>query len=204
MFSPLSPRLRRSALTAMAVTAIVATALPTPAHAEPRPVHALFEASADTPADLLDTCPVDGPATFEDSWGWSRSGGRRHEGVDIIAERGTPIVAVRDGYAQFKTNGLGGRAIWLTAANGDKFYYAHLDDWEGASRDVSAGEIVGYVGSSGNAHGPHLHFETLPGGNVENPYPHTFGACVPTPAELAHARNRLNDPLLWTRFVPAR
>ncbi len=194
-------RRSRAALTA-AIAAVSITALPALAHAEPRPTHAPDEsASGDTTA-LLDACPVDGPATFEDSWGWGRSGGRRHEGVDIIADRGTPVVAARDGYAQFKTNGLGGRAIWLTADNGDKFYYAHLDDWAGDSRDVTAGELIGYVGSSGNARGPHLHFETLPGGRVENPYPHALGACVPTPGELADARNRLSDPTLWTRFVP--
>ena len=120
----------------------------------------------------------------------------------MIADRGTPVVAVRDGYAQFKTNGLGGRAIWLTADNGDKFYYAHLDSWEGESRDVTAGDLIGYVGSSGNARGPHLHFETLPGGSVENPYPHTLGACVPTPGELADARNRLNDAISGAASSP--
>lgn len=135
---------------------------------------------------LLDACPIDGSSTFEDSWGWSRSGGRRHQGVDLIAERGTPIVAVRDGYAQFKNSGLGGRAVWLTTDDGDKFYYAHLDAWEGENRDVVAGELIGYVGSSGNAKGPHLHFETLPGGATENPFPHTLGACVPPPEPVVN------------------
>ncbi|MGA9275868.1 M23 family metallopeptidase, partial [Ilumatobacter sp.] len=158
--------------------------------------------AADPNLALFDVCPVAGPSTFEDSWGWARSGGRSHEGVDMIADRGTPIRAVRDGDAQFKTNGLGGRAIWLTTANGDKFYYAHLDDWEGESRAVQAGDVIGYVGSTGNAQGPHLHFETLPGGSVENPYAHTFGACIPSPAEFAAARNSLNDPDVWSRFIP--
>jgi murein DD-endopeptidase MepM/ murein hydrolase activator NlpD len=183
----------------MTLTALTLTALPSVAHAEPRPSHA---PALDEPTALLDVCPISGSATFEDSWGWARSGGRRHEGVDMIADRGTAIVAVRDGSAQFKTSGLGGRAVWLTADNGDKFYYAHLDSWEGESRDVAAGDLIGYVGSSGNARGPHLHFETLPGGSVENPFPHTLGACVPTPSELADARNRLNDPTLRGRFVP--
>lgn len=157
--------------------------------------------------ELLDVCPVDGTATFEDSWGWARSGGRSHEGVDMIAERGTPVVAVRDGDAIFKQNRLGGNAVWLTTSNGDRFYYAHLGSFAGDSGPVHAGDVIGYVGSTGNAHGPHLHFETLPNGSVENPYPHTLAACVPTSEELeaiaAHRANALNDPAVWERFVPA-
>jgi murein DD-endopeptidase MepM/ murein hydrolase activator NlpD len=147
------------------------------AHAEPRATHLDIQRTDDD--DLLDACPLDGPASFEDSWGWARSGGRSHEGVDMIADRGVPVIAVRDGDARFNTNSLGGRAIWLTTDDGDKFYYAHLDDWEGESRTVRAGDVIGYVGSTGNAHGPHLHFETHPDGEVENPYGHTLVACVP-------------------------
>jgi len=193
-------RRSRAAFTA-AVAAVTITALPALAHAEPRPGHATDALAVNEPDALLDVCPISGASTFEDSWGWARSGGRRHQGVDMIADRGTAIVAVRDGYAQFKTNGLGGRAIWLTAPDGDKFYYAHLANWEGESRDVIAGELIGYVGSTGNAHGPHLHFETLPGGDVENPHPHTLGACVPTPEELAGTPNQLNQTTRTTRSV---
>lgn len=185
-------------------------ALPAGAHAaptdDPSPSEPVPDAVPTAEAEsgpLFDVCPVAGPSTFEDSWGWARSGGRSHEGVDMVADRGTPVIAVRDGFAQFKTNGLGGRAIWLTAPNGDKFYYAHLDDWVGESREVRAGDHVGFIGSTGNAHGPHLHFETLPGGHVENPYGHTLAACVPTPAEPAAVANRLDDPDVWSRFIPA-
>lgn len=200
--SSLSRRSRIAAFAGLAAFAV--TVLPSPAQAAPTPrVPPAIAAVAPEVTDaLLDRCPVDGPSTFEDSWGWARSGGRSHEGVDMIADRGTPIVAVRDGYAQFKSNRLGGRAIWLTAENGDKFYYAHLDAWEGESRDVSAGELIGYVGSTGNARGSHLHFETLPGGNVENPFPHTLAACVPSQEELAEALNELNTARLWTVFAP--
>lgn len=201
---------RRSRAVAIAAVAAAASiAFPVTVNAEPRAVHAPTQTTGDSagPADeLLDSCPIDGPATFEDSWGWARSGGRSHEGVDLIAERGTPIVAVRDGQAEFKQNRLGGNAIWLTASNGDRFYYAHLDSFEGPSRAVQAGDLIGYVGSTGNAHGPHLHFETLPGGHVENPYPHTVAACVPTAEEIeaiaAYRANALNDPTVWARFLP--
>lgn len=184
MFNSLSQRSRAMIVSAAALTFAPAIA-PTNAHAAVPPISAPAD-SADSDGDadqaepvLLDACPLDGSATFQDSWGWARSGGRSHEGVDMIAERGVPVIAVRDGDAQFKTNRLGGNAVWLTTADGDKFYYAHLDRWEGESRTVRAGDVIGYVGSSGNAQGSHLHFETLPDGDVENPFPHTFRACVP-------------------------
>jgi len=168
-----------------------------PVAAEPEPfsVHGVVTLTPTEPNDdeLLAACPIDGEATFEDSWGWPRSGGRSHQGVDMIAERGTPVIAVVDGDAVFKQNRLGGNAVWLTAPNGDKFYYAHLDSFEGRSRTVEAGELIGYVGSTGNAQGPHLHFETLPGGGVENPYGHTLAACVPTQDEIDDAADGAAD-----------
>lgn len=188
MSTPSLSRARRLTAAALLSAALLSVgafaAMPTSTYAAPSH-DAARAAPSNLPAPLFDVCPLAGPSTFENSWGWARSGGRSHEGVDMIAARGTPILAVRDGFAQFKTNSLGGRAIWLTAPNGDRFYYAHLDAWEGDSRDVRAGDLIGYVGSTGNAGGPHLHFETLPGGVVENPYGHTLGACVPTLEELA-------------------
>jgi len=115
-----------------------------------------------------------------DGWGDARSAGRRHEGVDMEAPRGTPVLAVRDGVAEFKRSNLGGNAIWLTAPSGERFYYAHLDAWEGESRSVDAGEVIGYVGQTGNARGDHLHFETRAGKIAINPYPFIEEACAPT------------------------
>ncbi len=117
-------------------------------------------------------CPMLGSA-YGDSWGAPRSGGRRHEGVDMLAPMGTPIYAVANGYATFKQNKLGGNAVSLTADNGTRYYYAHLSRYEGASRRVIQGEVVGYNGDTGNATGiPHLHFEIHPGGGLAvNPTP---------------------------------
>lgn len=123
-------------------------------------------------------CPVAGPRSFADTWGAPRSGGRSHEGVDMMAPGGTPLVAVESGSATFKTNRLGGNAVWITGASGTKYYYAHLSAWEGSSRSVSQGEVIGYVGATGNTSVNHLHFEVHPfGGRAVNPYPYVRAVC---------------------------
>ena len=146
-----------------------------------QPVAAHSAPSANAPASVnrLDSCPVAGVSEFADSWGDPRSSGRRHEGVDMAADRGTPVVAVRAGEAEFKRSNLGGNAIWLTSSSGERFYYAHLDSWEGESRRVRAGEVIGYVGQSGNARGDHLHFEARAGDAAVNPYPLVRSSCIP-------------------------
>ncbi len=117
-------------------------------------------------------CPVQGPTGFGDTWGQPRSGGRSHQGVDMIAARGVPLVAVVDGFAQSKVNTLGGNTVQLAGADGNKYYYAHMDRWETLGQ-VTAGTVIGYVGDTGNAKfsTPHLHFEIHPGGGAAvNPY----------------------------------
>ncbi|HYN34156.1 MAG TPA: peptidoglycan DD-metalloendopeptidase family protein [Ilumatobacteraceae bacterium] len=117
-------------------------------------------------------CPMPGSA-YGDSWGAPRSGGRRHEGVDMLAPTGTPIYAVASGTVNFNQNRLGGNAASLAGDNGNRYYYAHLSRYEGAGRRVNQGDIIGYNGDTGNATGvPHLHFEIHPGGGLAvNPTP---------------------------------
>jgi len=129
----------------------------------------------DTGAGYLDNiiCPMPGSA-FADTWGAPRSGGRSHQGVDMIAPRGIPIYAVTSGFATFKTNRLGGNAVSLLGDNGNRYYYAHLDSYVGESRIVFQGDVIGYNGDTGNAQfsTPHLHFEIRPGSGLPtNPYP---------------------------------
>lgn len=179
------------------------------AAAEPRPIHEdsthqaapslVFEDVVDDAfldddgrapsrsTSVLDVCPVDGRHDFEDSWGWPRSGGRTHQGVDLIAERGTPIVAVRDGVVEHTQSRLGGRSAWLITDDGTRFYYAHLDEWTGPEREVEVGDVIGTVGSTGNAGGPHLHFEIRPDDDAINPYTHTVQACGDPTVEAAPA-----------------
>jgi murein DD-endopeptidase MepM/ murein hydrolase activator NlpD len=129
-------------------------------------------------------CPVNGAVAFTDTWGAPRSGGRGHKGVDMMAARGTPVVAIETGTIQRLTNSSrGGISIYLRGNSGDVYFYTHLDGWvDGLSggQAVSAGQTIGFVGSTGNASysAPHLHFEYHPGGGgAVNPTPLVRSAC---------------------------
>jgi murein DD-endopeptidase MepM/ murein hydrolase activator NlpD len=123
-------------------------------------------------------CPVPG-SSFGDSWGAPRSGGRRHQGVDMMAGYGTPIYAVVAGSASHSSSSLGGNQIWLRGNDGNTYFYAHLQAYVGGAGAVNAGDMIGKVGDTGNARGtPHLHFEIHPGGGAAvNPYPTVRAAC---------------------------
>jgi murein DD-endopeptidase MepM/ murein hydrolase activator NlpD len=145
---------------------------PAPVATEPAPVTTQAPEPAPVVVKTGFQCPVAGPVAFGDTWGAARSGGRRHEGVDMMAALGTPVVAVVSGSVQMKTTNLGGNSAWVTGNDGNKYFYAHLNAWEGSSRSVSAGEVIGYVGHTGNTTANHLHFEIHPGGGAAvNPYP---------------------------------
>lgn len=118
-------------------------------------------------------CPVQGPHAFSNDWGQPRSGGRSHQGNDIMATRGTPIVANVAGSVKGANSGAGGISYYLEGDDATTYYGAHLDRLSGASGHVAAGTVVGWVGSSGNASAsaPHLHFEIHPGGGrAVNPF----------------------------------
>ena len=126
----------------------------------------------------LDAFPVQGPCGFGDSYGYPRSGGRTHEGIDIIASVGRELYAVADGkitktYADYPGS-LAGNGIRLSEPDGTYYFYAHMSELaEGIELGVpvKAGQLVGYVGNTGNSGTPHLHFEVHPkGGASVNPY----------------------------------
>ena len=119
---------------------------------------------------------------LRDSFGDPRSGGRSHRGIDIFAPRWTEVVAVTEGtLTEVVHGGRAGRSLWLVGWDGRSYFYGHLEAWArgvGDGMTVEAGEIVGYVGNSGNAAGlpTHLHFEVHDGGRALNPYPVLAGA----------------------------
>lgn len=123
-------------------------------------------------------CPVPG-ATFFNDWGFPRSGGRFHTGNDLFASRGTPVQAPVGGVVRQVTGSIGGFQVNLLGNDGTLYIASHLDHF-GADGVVVAGEIIGYVGDSGNAIGSrtHVHFEIHPNNrDAVNPYPVLSKAC---------------------------
>ncbi|MES1245450.1 MAG: M23 family metallopeptidase [Acidobacteriota bacterium] len=123
--------------------------------------------------------PVDGvqPSALVDTWGAARSEGRRHEGIDIFAPRNTQVLSATHGVVVRRGwNRLGGRVISVLGPGGFSHYYAHLEAWDLPDTGdwVEAGQVLGYVGTTGNAAGtpPHLHYGIYKGlGGAINPYP---------------------------------
>lgn len=139
-------------------------------------LYAMRLASLPAPASL--PVPVRGvpERALRDTWGGARSGGRKHEGIDIFARRGAAVISSTEGVVlRVGTNRLGGQVVWVLGPGGQRHYYAHLDryaDIENGQR-VRAGTILGYVGTTGNAAGtpPHLHYGIYEAGGAINPYP---------------------------------
>lgn len=119
------------------------------------------------------TCPVDGASFFND-WGFPRGGGVRwHEGNDLFADHGSPVYAPVGGEVEQKIGSIGGNQVNLHGTDGVLYVNSHLSAF-GESGTVRAGDIIGYVGTTGSARGtrPHVHFEMYrAGGVVVNPYP---------------------------------
>lgn len=178
-------RLVALATATMALAFMVQIATTSPADAATDDIESTF---------VMTVFPHDTTAVnFWDSWGARRSGGRSHRGIDIMAPRGSEVLAVADGeIADFGHSRLSGYFLTVDHGNGWTTTYMHLnndtlgtDDGEGGTwtaiyptltvgADVIAGEVIGYVGDSGNAEDtqPHIHFEVKYDGTKINPYPY--------------------------------
>lgn len=144
----------------------------------------VFEAGSEFFIDNL-VFPIAGPYDIPliDSWGFPRAPGTPdehwHEGIDIFSPEGTPIVASERGVATKvgQASALGGLRVWIQGESGTKWYYAHMSAIREGLRVgdlVEAGELIGFIGHSGNAVGTpdHLHMQVHPdGGRPANPYP---------------------------------
>jgi len=129
-------------------------------------------------------CLMEAPYSYVDSWGAPRSGGRRHQGTDVMAPYRARVYAFTDGtISRESTNAYGGITLYLQGDNGAEYYYAHLSGYAvAAGTRVKAGQLIAYNGQSGNARytAPHVHFEVHPGGpgsSPVNPYPYVRQAC---------------------------
>lgn len=123
-------------------------------------------------------CPVNGPVSFIDSWGDPRDG-HTHVGVDMMADYGTPLVAIVSGTVSSAYSSTGGNSIYFSGDDGNSYWYLHNQENLVTSGHVSAGQQIATVGDTGNATGiPHLHFEYHPGGGGPiNPYPLVASIC---------------------------
>jgi murein DD-endopeptidase MepM/ murein hydrolase activator NlpD len=124
-------------------------------------------------------CPVAGPTSFVDSWGAPRVG-HTHVGVDMMADYGTPLVAIVSGSITYSGySGTGGNMLFLAGNDGNTYWYLHNQENLVTSGSVRAGQQIATVGDTGNATGiPHLHFEYHPGGGGPvNPYPIVAPIC---------------------------
>lgn len=121
---------------------------------------------------------------LRDTWGAKRSGGRTHDGIDIVAPRGTSVVSTTHGIvASLKPSTLGGTVVWIIGPAGAWHYYAHLDSLARGlhvGQQVKAGQRIGSVGNTGNAKNTvsHLHYSIYLNGKgrgAVNPYPYLYG-----------------------------
>lgn len=140
---------------------------------------------------------VDTASEFHNDWGAGRPGGRRHKGTDIFSDKLTPVRAVADGFVErVRESPRSGWYVWIRHAGGYSSWYMHLNDDEPGTDNgrggeayaiaegiekgafVSAGQVIGFVGDSGNAEHtrPHTHFELHADGRAINPYPYLADA----------------------------
>ena len=211
-----APAARLASLRALAPLALLLlaacmrplTPMARPVPAAPSPVAAAPAAPSAEAEYLLGRqlmVPVAGvePSRLQDTFAAARDGGaRRHNALDIMAPRGTPVLAADDGRVmRVSTNGLGGLTVYvLDPAERFVYYYAHLDAWRDGLRNgmtVARGEVLGYVGSTGNAsaNAPHLHFQAMRyrrdrywDGEPVNPLPYLVTPGLPLGAITANGQ----------------
>jgi murein DD-endopeptidase MepM/ murein hydrolase activator NlpD len=178
-------RVLASALILLSITVVSILPAPPVAAAVNEPDHFVIEAFPN------DTVQVE----FDDDWSERRPGGRRHRGSDIKSPKGTHVVAVADGIVEeMKWHRAGGWSIEITHAAGWSTHYLHLNDDSPGTNDGSGGEetafaeglakgsfvrsgqVIGFVGDSGNAEVPHNHFEIQRDGTKLNPFPYLEAA----------------------------
>lgn len=125
-------------------------------------------------------CPVAARSRFVDDFGVPRGGGRSHEGIDMVAARGTPIVAPVAGLLERRDQPRGGIALYLRGDDGLTYYFAHLDGVAARDGRVRLGQHIGSVGDTGNAAGGpvHLHFEIINQRGPRNPFPELSRHCA--------------------------
>ena len=150
-------------------------------------------ATEEPPAALSSPLATSRAPRFTNSWGNPRSDGRRHEGIDILAPKDTPVLSTTRGIVtQVGTNRLGGQVVWILGPGLERHYYAHLNryaDFREGDR-VEAGDVIGYAGNSGNARGGpvHLHYGIYAHGGAQNPYPRLVaGSALSRTASVATA-----------------
>jgi peptidoglycan hydrolase-like protein with peptidoglycan-binding domain len=154
--------------------------LPSTGVVDTRTASALTVATAPRPVAVhrLASFPLPHTCTFWNTWGAPRAGGRHHQGTDIFARLGTPVLAVADGRIVAVRHDVagsrGGNQFWLRGRDGTTYFYGHLSGFAegvGVGVPVSAGQTLGYAGKTGLTTVVHLHFEVHPhGGPAVNPY----------------------------------
>jgi peptidoglycan LD-endopeptidase LytH len=158
-----------------AILASQADPAPAPSGPAPRAATASIRVSATNGM----ACPVAGPVSFTDTWGAPRDG-HTHQGVDMMAASGTPVVAIVSGAITLADYG-GSAGYWqiLSGNDGNQYWYMHNQQNIVTGGSVSAGQQIATVGDTGNAAGtPHLHFEYHPGGGAAvNPTPLVASVC---------------------------
>ena len=165
---------------------VVPTVVPNPQLPDPMPTVVPTVVPNPQPATPLTptgggiVCPLGGPFTHIDDFSAPRVYGGVHRANDLISAQGTPVLAAASGSIDHRSSSVGGMSAHLKGDNGDYYFYTHLSGYENVGAGyVTAGTVIGYVGMTGNAPIPHLHFEIHSGGygNYSNPYGPVRSAC---------------------------